>query len=74
MGGYLALPIPKVVLLFRCAAAACAGSFLSNSNAFRLRDLVSQKGQINRVILKHLILLFQTGRLRLASLMQGPLF
>ena len=36
-------------------------SFLSNSNAFRLRYIVSQKDEINLVILKHLIRLFQTG-------------
>lgn len=30
-------------------------SFLSNSNAFRLRYIVSQKDEINLVILKHLI-------------------
>ncbi len=35
--------------------------FLSNSNAFRLRYLVSQNSQINLVILKHLIRLFKTG-------------
>ena len=36
-------------------------SFLSNSNAFRLRFLVSQKGDINVPVLSHLILLFKTG-------------
>lgn len=38
-------------------------SFLSNSNAFRLRYIVSQKGDINIPILSHLILLFQAGNL-----------
>jgi len=36
-------------------------SFLSNSNAFRLRYIVSQKGSINLPILSHLILLFNAG-------------
>jgi hypothetical protein len=36
-------------------------SFLSNSNDFRLRFLVSQKGDINVPILSYLILLFKTG-------------
>lgn len=36
-------------------------SFLSNSNAFRLRYLVTQKGDVNVPILSHLILLFKTG-------------
>jgi|SRR5690606_18899662 len=36
-------------------------SFLSNSNAFRLRYILSQKGDINVPILSHLILLFNTG-------------
>jgi len=36
-------------------------SFLSNSNAFRLRYLVTQKGDINVPVLSHLILLFKTG-------------
>jgi hypothetical protein len=36
-------------------------SFLSNSNVFRLRYLVSQKGSINLPILSHLILLFNAG-------------
>lgn len=36
-------------------------SFLSNSNVFRLRYLVSQKGDINVPILSNLILLFKTG-------------
>src|SRR3984885_15413202 len=36
-------------------------SFLSNSNAFRLRFLVSQKGDINVPVLSYLILLFETG-------------
>jgi hypothetical protein len=38
-------------------------SFLSNSNAFRLRYIVSQKGDINIPILSHLILLFKAGKL-----------
>jgi len=38
-------------------------SFLSNSNAFRLRYIVSQKGEINIPILSQLILLFKTGKL-----------
>jgi LAGLIDADG DNA endonuclease family protein len=36
-------------------------SFLYNSNAFRLRFLVTQKGDINVPILSYLILLFKTG-------------
>lgn len=36
-------------------------SFLSDSIAFRLRYLVSQKGDINVPILSHLILLFKAG-------------
>lgn len=36
-------------------------SFLSNSNAFRLRYLITQKGDINVPVLSHLILLFKTG-------------
>jgi hypothetical protein len=36
-------------------------SFLSDSNAFRLRFLVTQKGDINVPILSYLILLFKTG-------------
>ncbi len=36
-------------------------SFLSNSKAFRLRYLVSLKGDINVPVLSHLILLFNTG-------------
>ena len=43
-------------------------SFLSNSNAFRLRYLVSQKGDINLPILSHLILLFQGGALEAHSI------
>jgi hypothetical protein len=38
-------------------------SFLSNSNAFRLRYILSQKGDINIPILSHLILLFQAGKI-----------
>ena len=38
-------------------------SFLSNSNAFRLRYIISQKGDINIPILSHLILLFKAGNL-----------
>lgn len=36
-------------------------SFLSNSNGFRLRYLLTQKGDINVPVLSHLILLFKTG-------------
>ena len=36
-------------------------SFLNNSNAFRLRFIISQKGDINIPILSHLILLFKAG-------------
>ena len=36
-------------------------SFLKNSNAFRLRYILSQKGDINLPILSHLILLFKAG-------------
>lgn len=42
-------------------------SFLSNSNAFRLRFLVSQKGDINVSVLSHLILLFKTGTIEAHS-------
>jgi len=38
-------------------------SFLSNSNAFRLRYIISQKGDINIPVLSHLILLFKAGNL-----------
>jgi len=38
-------------------------SFLKNSNAFRLRFIVSQKGDSNLPILSHLILLFKAGAL-----------
>jgi hypothetical protein len=38
-------------------------SFLSNSNAFRIRYIVSQKGDINLPILSHLISLFMAGQL-----------
>jgi hypothetical protein len=37
-------------------------SLLSNSNAFRTRFIVSQKGDINLPVLSHLVLLFKTGR------------
>lgn len=37
-------------------------SFLQNSNAFRTRFMVSQKGEANLPILSHMILLFQTGQ------------
>jgi hypothetical protein len=36
-------------------------SFLSNSRAFRLRYLITQKGDINVPVLSNLILLFKTG-------------
>ena len=42
-------------------------SFLSNSNAFRLRYRVSQKGDINLPILSSLILLFNAGSLEAHS-------
>lgn len=42
-------------------------SFLSNSNAFRIRYLVSQKGDMNVPILSHLILLFKTGTIEAHS-------
>ncbi len=42
-------------------------SFLSNSNAFRLRFLVSQKGDVNVPVLSHLILLFKTGAIEAHS-------
>jgi hypothetical protein len=38
-------------------------SFLSNSNAFRLRYIVTQKGDINLPILSELILLFKAGKI-----------
>ena len=43
-------------------------SFLKNSNAFRLRYIVSQKGDINLPILSRLILLFQAGALEAHSI------
>jgi LAGLIDADG endonuclease len=42
-------------------------SFLSNSNAFRLRYIITQKGDDNLPILSHLILLFIAGRLEAHS-------
>lgn len=38
-------------------------SFLKNSTAFRLRYIISQKGEINLFVLQHLILLFKTGNI-----------
>jgi hypothetical protein len=38
-------------------------SFLSSSNAFRLRYIVTQKGNINLPILSHLILMFNAGKI-----------
>ncbi len=38
-------------------------SFLKNSNAFRLRFILSQKGDSNLPVLSHLILLFKAGTL-----------
>src|SRR5271157_5879733 len=42
-------------------------SFLSNSNAFRLRYILTQKGDINLPILSYLILLFNTGTIEAHS-------
>lgn len=42
-------------------------SFLSNSNAFRLRYIISQKGDDNLPILSHFILLFMAGKLEAHS-------
>lgn len=42
-------------------------SFLSNSNAFRLRYLLSQKGDMNVPILSYLILLFNIGAIEAHS-------
>jgi len=42
-------------------------SFLKKSNAFRLRYIISQKGDINLPILSHLILLFKGGTLEAHS-------
>ena len=42
-------------------------SFLSNSNAFRIRYLVSQKGDVNVPILSNLILLFKAGTIEAHS-------
>ena len=42
-------------------------SFLSNSNAFRLRYIISQKGDENLPILSHFILLFLAGKLEAHS-------
>ena len=42
-------------------------SFLSNSNAFRLRYILSQKGDMNLPILSHLILLFKAGTIEAHS-------
>ncbi len=41
--------------------------FLSTSNSFRLRYIVSQKGDDNLPVLSHLILLFQTGAIEAHS-------
>jgi len=43
-------------------------SFLKNSNAFRMRFIVTQKGDSNIPVLSHLILLFQAGALEAHSL------
>jgi hypothetical protein len=43
-------------------------SFLKNSNAFRLRFIVSQKGDSNIPVLSHLILLFKAGALEAHSI------
>ena len=42
-------------------------SFLKNSNAFRLRFIISQKGDTNLPILSHLILFFKAGVLEAHS-------
>lgn len=46
---------------FTDAEGCFTASFLSNSNAFRLRYIVTQKGESNLPILSHLILLFKAG-------------
>ncbi len=38
-------------------------SFLNNSSAFRVRFIVSQKGDVNLPILSNLIMLFNTGKI-----------
>ena len=43
-------------------------SFLSNSNAFRLRFILSQKGDDNLPVLSHLIYLFQGGSIEAHSI------
>lgn len=43
-------------------------SFLKNSNAFRLRFIVTQKGDSNIPVLSHLILLFKAGSLEAHSI------
>jgi len=43
-------------------------SFLSNSNAFRLRFIITQKGDSNLPILSHFILLFNSGTLEAHSI------
>jgi len=49
-------------------------SFLSNSNAFRIRYLVSQKWEINLPILNHLIGLFQVGSIEAHSIAENYSF
>ncbi len=52
---------------FTDASGCFTVSFLKNSNAFRLRYIVSQKGDSNLPILSHLILLFNAGVLEAHS-------
>ena len=58
-------PLPSVsngwLSGFTDAEGCFTVSFLSNSNSFRLRYLITQKGDINVPILSYLILLFKTG-------------
>ena len=52
---------------FTDAEGCFTASFLSNSNAFRLRYIVTQKGKENLPVLSHLICLFGGGALEAHS-------
>lgn len=52
---------------FTDAEGCFTASFLSNSTAFRLRYILSQKGSENLPVLSHLILLFRGGALEAHS-------
>ena len=63
--GNLACTLDNTWLLGFTEAEGCFTiSLLSNSNAFRVRFLLSQKGEINLPFLSNLILLFNTGTIQ----------